>query len=182
MHPLGFLAPVLIKKKIFIQQISQLKISWDCVLPEDIQDRWNGYYTTLGNLRHVSIPRCTSVTPRSLIEIHGFCDASQEAYGACVYIRSKDQTNKWKSQLLCDRCRVASLKGETIPRLELSGAPMLAQLVSKLASEWEVDCSSCYLWTDSTIVLGWLNAQVVRLKRYVANRVTKILEVADANQ
>jgi len=180
--PLGFLAPVLIKGKIFIQQIWQLKISWDCVLPEDIQDRWNGYYATLGDLRLVSIPRCTSLAARSLIEIHGFCDASQEAYGACVYIRSKDQTDKWRSRLLCARSRVASLKGETIPRLELSGALVLTQLMSKIASAWEVDCSSCYLWTDSTIVLGWLNAQVVRLKVYVANRVTQILEVPEARQ
>jgi len=180
--PLGFLVPVLIKGKIFIQQIWQLKIDWDSALPEDIQRRWDTFCTELEDLRLVKVPRCTSVTARSQIEIHGFCDASQEAYGACVYVHSKDQSHKWHSRLLCARSRVASLKGESIPRLELSGALTLVHLISKLASAWEVNCRECYLWTDSRIVLGWLNAQAVRLKVYVANRVTQILELTDPKQ
>jgi len=39
----------------------------------------------------VIISRCTSVTSGSQIEIHGFCDASQEAYGACVYVQRIEQ-------------------------------------------------------------------------------------------
>lgn len=177
-EPWGFLVPVLIKGKIFIQQIWQLKIDWDCALPEDIQLRWNSFYTKLEDLRFVAIPRCTAVTASSQIEIHGFCDASQEAYGACVYVRSKDQANKWHSRLVCAKSRVASMKGETIPRLELSCALTLVHLISKLASAWEVDCREVYLWTDSTIVLGWLNAQTIRLKVYVANRAKQINIIA----
>lgn len=74
------------------------------------------------------------------------------------------------------------MKVETIPRLELSGVLTLVHLISELASAWEVDCRDCYLWTDSTIVLGWLNAQAVRLKVYVTNRVAQILELIDPKQ
>lgn len=86
--PLGFLVPVLIKGKIFIQKIWQLKIDWDCALPKDIQRKWDSFYTELEDLRLVTVPRFTSVTARSQIEIHGFCDASQEA--VCLKsVRSK---------------------------------------------------------------------------------------------
>jgi len=37
--PLGFLAPVLIKGKIFIQQLWQLKLDWDMPLQDDITKR-----------------------------------------------------------------------------------------------------------------------------------------------
>jgi hypothetical protein len=39
-----------------------------------------------------------------------------------------------------------------------------------------------YLWTDSTIVLSWLTGNPHRLKTYVANRVTEILDVAPSDR
>lgn len=43
------------------------------------------------------------------------------------------------SRLLCSKLRVAPLKWSTIPRLELCGALVLAQLAIKMASAWDVD-------------------------------------------
>lgn len=45
--PLGFLAPVLIKEKIFLQQFWQLKTDWDTPLSEEIQTKWKKYYSEL---------------------------------------------------------------------------------------------------------------------------------------
>jgi len=53
------------------------------------------------------------------IQIHGFCDSSEQAYGACLYIRSTDSNNKTSCELLCSTSKVAPLKQLTIPRLEL---------------------------------------------------------------
>jgi len=72
-NPLGFLVPVLIKGKIFIQQIWQLKLDWDCTLPEDIQLRWDNFYTELEDLRLVTVPRCTSVIARRHKEQMSVC-------------------------------------------------------------------------------------------------------------
>ena len=43
-------------------------------------------------LKDVTIPRWfgTSVTSNSIVELHGFGDASPKAYGAAVYIRVTD--------------------------------------------------------------------------------------------
>lgn len=115
----------------------------------------------------------------SCLEIHGFCDASQKTYSACVYIRSQVCNGRWNVQLLCSRSRVAPMKGATIPRLELNGALVLAQLIEKVAGSWEIECKKCFFWCDSTLVLSWLNIQPVRLKTYVSNRVNQIWEITN---
>ncbi|XP_008181657.1 uncharacterized protein LOC103309000 [Acyrthosiphon pisum] len=180
--PLGFLGPVLITGKIFLQQLWQLKINWDEELEVDIQEKWKAYYAGLESLKRLTIPRKCKPQPSDKVEVHGFCDASMEAYGACMYIRSLDNSSKWHSRFLCSKSRVAPLKGATIPRLELSGALLLAQLATKVADSWGIDKATIYLWTDSTIVLGWLNSHSSRLKTFVANRVNQILELTEVNQ
>lgn len=180
--PLGFLTPVLIKGKIFLQQLWQIQADWDYVLSEEIQKKWTRYYTDLEELQHVVIPRRAIIINSKQFEVHGFCDASQEAYGACIYIRSLRQDGTWEVQLLCSKSRVAPLKGSTIPRLELNGALCLAHLIKKVSESWKIDCRKCRLWSDSTVVLGWLNAQSACLKTYVANRINQILEITDVLQ
>lgn len=180
--PLGFLSPVLIKGKIFLQQLWAMKIEWDAKLPNEIQEKWRQFYEELEQLETIRIPRKTRPEISDVTEIHGFCDASEEAFGATVYVRSRDNKGNWHSRLLCSKTRVAPLKNITIPRLELNGALLLAQLVQKVAQSWEFPLKSFKLWTDSTIVLGWLNSQSIRLKTYISNRVTQILDLCEAAQ
>lgn len=130
--PLGFLGPVLIKGKIFLQHLWQQKIDWDAPLQADIQEKWRKYYSGLGSLEELCIHRKCKLQSGDQVEEHDFCDASIEAYGACIYIRSLNHRGIWQSQLLCSKTRVAPLKS-TIPRLELSGALLLVQLAAKVA-------------------------------------------------
>lgn len=180
--PLGFLTPVLIVGKIFLQQLWQIKSDWDCAIADDMRVKWTSFYAGLEELKKLAIPRGVLTAGKKYFEVHGFCDASQEAYGACVYLRSVGQNGIWHSNLLCSKSRVAPLKGATIPRLELSGALCLAELIQKVSESWDIDRRSCRLWTDSMVVLGWINAQSNCLKTYVSNRVNQILELTDASQ
>lgn len=173
--PLGFLSPVLIKGKIFLQQLWQIKLEWDQPLSEAIKNKWQAFHKQLEELGAISIPRKCIPGLSERIEFHGFCDASQEAYGACIYVRSKGQNGQWYA-------RLCPLKGSTIPRLELVGALILTQLAVKVAYSWEVQVQGFYFWTDSMVVLGWLNSQTSRLKAYVSNRVEQILDVTNARQ
>lgn len=108
--PLGLISPIVITAKIRMQTIWQIKIGWDEVLPDNITQFWLEYASN----------------------IHGFSDASEKAYSACIYIRTTDNQNNLVIKLLCSKTRVASLKTITLHRLELCGAFLLSQLYGKV--------------------------------------------------
>ncbi|KAJ8875160.1 hypothetical protein PR048_023055 [Dryococelus australis] len=70
--------------------------------------------------------------PRDL-QIDGFSDGSESAYGACIYIRSTDQNGNLTVKILCSRSRVAPFKQLSPPRLELCGAVLLANMDQKIS-------------------------------------------------
>jgi len=90
--PLGSLAPVLIRGKIFLQQMWAEKMDWDKPLPIAMQTKWSAFYQSLGQSKVLEIPRKVIPSLSRDIKVHGFCDASEEAYGACIYVRSIDGT------------------------------------------------------------------------------------------
>jgi len=117
----------------------------------------------------------------STLQIHGFCDASQEAFGACIYLRSASPNGQVQVHLLASKSRVAPMKATTIPRLELCGAVLLAELLLEVKNElscldMQFSINEILLWTDSSIVLAWLKNEVPLLL-YVANRVARILDI-----
>jgi len=129
--PLGFLDPVLVKGKIFLQQLWLVKADWDSPLSVEIKQKWYQYWSDLNALKTLEIPRKAVACAGVRTEFHGFCDASENAYGACIYVRCKLSSGVWQARLLCASTRVAPLKGATIPRLELGGALVLAQLAKR---------------------------------------------------
>jgi hypothetical protein len=115
--PLGFLTPVLIVGKILVQQLWALKLGWDTLLPLDFQRRWNSFYIGLESLQRLKVPRACFNGSSKTLQLHGFCDASQQAFGACVYLKSIDKHNACQSILLTSSSRVALMRQTTIPRL-----------------------------------------------------------------
>ncbi|XP_074034147.1 uncharacterized protein [Leptinotarsa decemlineata] len=105
--------------------------------------------------------------------MHGFCDASQSAYGASIYMRSVDQDDGIHVNLLCSKAKVAPLHTITIPRLVLNGALMLSRLAKKASEALDTKFDRRIFWTDS-IVLCWLKTPPNQLKVFVANRVAEI--------
>ena len=47
-NPLGFLAPVTIKFKVFFQKLCRDKLEWDVNLPEELVKEWNDLVNDLG--------------------------------------------------------------------------------------------------------------------------------------
>lgn len=181
--PIGLITPILIKGKIFLQQLWLLKMDWDSILPDDLRERWIKFYSSLKSLEKLSISRKVISDGTLNISLHGFCDASQQAYGACVYIRTQTYDGAVHVKLLMSKSRVAPIRATTIPRLELCSAHLLSELITEIKSELSAinvnfESSEIVLWTDSTVVLGWIQTYV-QLKSFVANRISQILENTD---
>lgn len=184
--PIGFISCVLIKGKIFMQQVWSFKMDWDEPLPGELYSKWIKFYSSLGNLDKLIIPRLALAHCSTRYTLHGFCDASQNAFGACVYIRSETSDNVFVVNLYTSRSRVAPIKATTIPRLELCGALLLAELITEVKDELKksnitVTSNNIYLWTDSTIVLAWINSLSL-FQVYVANRIARINDLTHASQ
>lgn len=133
--PLGFLTPVLITGKIFVQQLWALKLGWDTLLPMDFQRRWKSFYRGPESLQRLRVPRACFNGSTKAIQLHGFSDASQQAFGACVYLKSINEHDECQSVLLSSR--VVPMRQTTIPRLVLCGAVLLAGLIVEVISEFE---------------------------------------------
>lgn len=66
------------------------KLNWDDVLPENLLMEWKSVLSELGALANLSMDRCHFNTePRHVnLQLHGFSDASLQAYAAVVYLRT----------------------------------------------------------------------------------------------
>nr|XP_012232669.1 PREDICTED: uncharacterized protein LOC105678151 [Linepithema humile] len=176
--PLGLIGPSTIKAKIMLQQMWQLKLSWDDSLLSDLHTEWTGYVEHLKSINDICIPRITVCHNPARIDLHGFSDASESAYGACVYLHSVDQQGNVTIRLLCAKSRVAPLQTVCVPRLELCGALLLAKLVHQVIGILSLPIHTCYYWCDSTIVLAWIHGEPYLRKAFVANRITEIQQLS----
>ncbi|XP_072400237.1 uncharacterized protein [Diabrotica undecimpunctata] len=167
--PLGLISPCIILGKIMIQKLWSLNMAWDEPIPDDLSLQWQQFRTELSELNQLSIPRYVIKNEYKLIEIHGFCDASRDAYAACIFARSSNSQGEFHVQLLCSKTKVAPLKLLTIPRLELCAALLLAQLsIQVKTSLFNLSNDiQFYYWSDSQVVLCWLKTDPNSLEIFV---------------
>ncbi|XP_055632492.1 uncharacterized protein LOC129772973 [Toxorhynchites rutilus septentrionalis] len=177
--PLGLVGPVVTFAKVFMQTLWTLLTDegkswgWDDQLPSMFVSRWGLYLSELPRLNELRIERYILCSNPTLTQLHFFSDASKQAYGACCYVRSIDSTGAIKVALLTSKSKVAPLKQQSIPRLELCGALLSAQLYQKVTSSLQLPAEA-YFWVDSTTVLCWLQSTPSTWTTFVANRVSKI--------
>jgi hypothetical protein len=89
-----------------------------------------------------------------------------------VYFRVANSYGSVGINLIASKSKVAPIKTVSIPNLELCGAVLLVQLVSRLRDLALYEKLSIFLWSDSQIVLDWLNKHPSHWKTFVANRVS----------
>ena len=93
------------------------------------------------------------------LQLHGFSDASEDAYAGVVYIHGL------QAMQTCDG-RTAGTPNNSAIRI---------MLTCQIASLYLIE--DIYAWTDSTIVLNWLDGSPRRFKTFVGNRVSTITDL-----
>ena len=87
------------------------------------------------------------------VELHGFSDSSQKAYGCVIYLRIQYEDGTVVVRFVSSKTKVVPLSRQTIPRLELIGATLLAHHVSHvkhvLSEEYAEYLIKTTLWVDS---------------------------------
>ena len=171
--PVGWITPVTISFKILMQSLWCDGIEWDDPLPSASRQRWHLLTDDLPHLQYFSVPRWIGTySDIVFVEIHGFSDASERAFAAYLYLRTKE--GNVQCILLASKSKVAPLKQVSLPRLELCGAVMLARLTRRIRQTLCLENVQCFCWTDSTITLAWIKEPPITWKTYVANRVSEI--------
>ena len=92
----------------------------------------------------------------------------------CTYLRVINESNEVHCSLVMGKSRVSPTKVTTIPRLELIAAVVAVRTSDMLRNELEIQDLQEYFWTDSTVVLGYINNDARRFQVFVANRIQRI--------
>ncbi len=119
--PIRFLSPFTIRMKGLFQELCTEGVDWDDELNGCLLKKWNAILRELDDLENMRIPRCysTSNTAPIKVELHGFSDVSKAAVAAVVYWRAVYEDGHVEVRLVASKTKVAPLKTQTIPRLEL---------------------------------------------------------------
>jgi hypothetical protein len=177
--PLGIVGPVVLAGKLFMKQLVILKLDWKEEAPPKFKGSWKKFTKNIDAINNVFVNRHVIIKNAVRIELHGFSDASEDAYGAAIYIRSMDKNGKLEVCLICSKSRISPLKKKSIARLELCGALLLAKLIARILSILSVNVDQVILWCDSMITLFWIRTSSHRLGTFVGNRVAIIQELTE---
>ncbi|RLU17691.1 hypothetical protein DMN91_009927 [Ooceraea biroi] len=150
---LGWLSPITITGKIIIQRLWKAQVDWDEPLSDSLAQSWTELCHDLPCISSYSVPRWLHTLSTSVVELHGFSDASQNALGAVVYLRTFSEFDDAKVTLLAAKSKVAPIK----KRSHASSSP-------------------------PRVCLAWIRGQPCQWGEFVANRVALVQEtVPDAH-
>ncbi|XP_052743215.1 uncharacterized protein LOC128199140 [Bicyclus anynana] len=182
--PMGFASPIIVTAKVIMQKIWLQNIDWNSTPPLNIQEEWLQFTADLLAMEPIKLSRNIDISENYTAELVGFADASSStAYGCCVYLRVNKLGNS-NAYLLCSKSRINPIqkKGMTVPRLELNAALLLSKLMAKTydSLKLKVKIKDVYLFSDSKIVLAWIDTELMQLQAYIANRVSVIRQATGA--
>ena len=110
-------------------------------------------------------------------ELHGFCDASIEAYSVLVYVRLC-KNNIIATNLVTAKSGIVPSKKLKVPRLELMSYLMLSRLIVSVKKTLpvEVSITNVVCWSDYKVALSWIKSVNKKWKVWVENTLSEIRE------
>jgi len=161
--PLGFVDPIKLQLKSF------LSIPTDQCFTEEIRSLIQTFCDSLPSLFHLRWPRhCAGQT------LYGFCDASQSAYGFCLYLHDTVTNNM---SFIYGRSKIVPAKlNRTIPELELLSLYALLKALPDITKFYDIE--DIRIFSDSMINLQRLQHPPNHFKSFVSSKLFSIQRLA----
>ena len=158
------------------------KLGWDDPLPPEYLTEWNWWKASLDQLHLIEI--LCPYAPKGLGSIifscmSVFCDASQDAIGHVMYLHSVNVCGEISVTFIMGESKLPPKEATTIPRMELCATVNAVQ--SAIANISEMVKKKPYkikFYSDSKLVLGYINNEERRFARYVGNRINVIRKLS----
>ena len=117
--PLGLISPAIVPLKVVSQQLCKENSHWDVPCSNSILKLW---FETIDDMLQTGqicfdrfyLARNFDTNAIDFIDLHGFCGASLNAYGSCVYIVYQLTSGERLSRLVSAMSRIAPIGGETV--------------------------------------------------------------------
>ena len=144
------------------------------MLTGDLLQRRNKLVSKLQSSPAMSMPRCfldsVPVEVKSF-SLHGFCDTSRHAYVAVMYLVIETPKGRF-TKFVTSKTRVSPLKTQTILRLKLLSALLLALLMHNVTacSESELTLSKPVCYTNSKVALFWILGMTKTWKQFMQHQ------------
>ena len=108
-----------------MQQLWMEKLKRDESVLQTLHTSWIEIQNRIPLLQGFLVSRRITVNNQEQMQIHEFCDASEKAYGACLYLRTKTIQGDVSVELIFAKSRVAPFKKMSLSKLELCAAMLL---------------------------------------------------------
>ena len=175
--PLGNISPYIINSRILLQEAWFQALEWDQEVTPQINEEFKKWIEGLKEIKdHFKVKR--QYTQNRYTEedksLTVFCDASEKAYGAAIYLKSSQGFS-----LVIAKAKVAPIKKVSLPRFELIACVMGSKLLKKVKTALNLEKTNCQCYTDSEISLQYITQCPDKWKPFIANRVMAIQETTD---
>ena len=159
---------------------SEKKLDWDESMPEACRENWAKFFSDLFDMNNIKFQRCLkppgAVGDPALVI---FSDGSDDAYGACAYVRWELASGGFDSSLVVSQNRLAPIKRMSIDRIELCGAVLNKRLKQLVEKESRYCFVKYFHIVDSQIVHAMVQKESYGFNTFAA---TSIGEIQDGTR
>ena len=187
---LGVTISVTLIGKLFMRKILPAKsqnaessqaVDWDTPLDSSLKKEFEEYKQLLYQLSKLKLPR--GFIPKGFGKVistsmHCFGDSSEYSIGYVIYLRSVNENGRVHVAFVTAGNKVTPKSATSLPRLELCASLETANAGISIYNAFERKPDSCHFYTDSKVVIGYMENQEKRFARYITRRVNLISKVS----
>ena len=160
-------------------------LSWDDPIPTSLKPEWDAWVDQIKDIPSIKLQR--GYRPPGFgdpirHELHIYADASVDAVGFVVYLKQYNAMGKVSVAFVQGSSKVGPKLAVSIPRMELCAAVNACEHATLLLSELDLEFQEIRYYTDSKVVLGYINNKTKTFARYVSSRINRILQVTRSSQ